>query len=60
MSGAFYFESTVSMRRLVIVMNVLRPDLPYLDVSSSPERLVEFLWIPITVPESILWSSMLL
>lgn len=41
MSGAFYFESVVSMRRLAVVMNVLRPNLPYLDVSSSLERLVE-------------------
>ena len=41
MSGAFYFESMVSIRRIVVVMHVLRPDLPYLDVSSSPERLVE-------------------
>ena len=30
------------MRRLFVVMNVLRPDLPHLDVSSSPERLVEY------------------
>ena len=34
--------SMVSMRRLVVVMNVLRPDFPYLDVSSSLERLVEY------------------